>query len=133
MDAFLLSFHDLCNTLMPILGAAVLVCLIILLIKLIKMIEDADAALLKSHETIDLVDRSIEKVQVPLDTAVKVSESVDKAHDATIEAVGTAKDFVVKNATEIKGKVSDIISTLNENDKFIDEHKQPSPEDLIGG
>ena len=89
MDAFLLAFKNLCNVLMPILGAVCLVCLIVLLIKLIKLIDNVDVTLLKTHGTIDLVDRSIEKVQTPLDTVAKVSLSVDKAHDETIEA---AKD-----------------------------------------
>ena len=59
MDAFILAFRNLCNDVMPILGAACLVCLIILLIKLIKMIESLDVTVLKTHGTIDLVDRSI--------------------------------------------------------------------------
>lgn len=131
MDAFILAFRNLCNDLMPILGAICLVCLIILLIKLIKVMSSVDSTLLKTHETIDLVDKSIEKVQSPLDTAVKLSGTVDKAHDATLVAVKDAKDFVVNHAGDIKDKFVEIISVSGKEDPA--ELKEPSPEDIIGG
>ena len=128
MDAFLIAFSNLSVTLLPIIGAACLVCLIILLIKLIGVLKTVDATLIKSHNTIDLVDKSIEKVQAPLDTAVKVSHTVDKAHDATLEAVDKTKDFVVKNADVVKEKVNDFI-----NGKKEEELPQIDPKDVIGG
>ena len=131
MDSFIVAFRNLCNEIMPILGATCLVCLIILLIKLIKVMSNIDLTLLKTHGTIELVDRSIEKVQAPLDTVVKVSGTVDKAHDATIEAAKEAKDFIVKNAGDIKERVSTYINDLKKEE--IDETKEPSPEDIIGG
>lgn len=131
MDAFILAFRNLCNDLMPILGAICLVCLIILLIKLIRVMSSVDSTLLKTHETIDLVDRSIEKVQSPLDTAVKISGTVDKAHDATVAAAKDAKEFVAKNAGEIKERVISIINDSKNSE--VDELKEPSPEDIIGG
>ncbi len=130
MDAFIVAFRDLSKDLLPILGAVCLVCLIILLIKLIRVLSSVDVTLSKTHTTIDLVDRSIEKVQAPLDTVVKVSGTVDRAHDATVSAVKDAKDFVVKNAGEIKEKVIEFVS---DDSKKEDELKEPSPEDIIGG
>ncbi len=129
MDAFIIAFRDLCKDLIPILGAVCLVCVIILLIKLIKVMSSVDSTLLKTHGTIDLVDRSIEKVQAPLDTVAKVSGTVDKAHDATLVAVREAKDFVVKNAGDIKERVVAFVK----DDEKTDELKEPSPEDIIGG
>ena len=132
MDAFIIAFRNLCSDIMPILGAIVLVCLIILLIKSIKLVGSVDSTLLKTHTTIDLVDKSIEKVQSPLDTVVKVSNTVDKAHDATIEAVKGAGEFVSSHATEIKDKVLSFINVDDSKEK-IDELKEPSAEDIIGG
>ncbi len=129
MDAFL-ALENLCKEIMPVLGAACLICLIILLIRLIKMIGNIDVTLLKTHGTIDLVDRSIEKVQAPLDTVAKVSTTVDKAHDATVEAAREAKDFISRNASDIKERV---VSIINGSEDEADELKEPSPEDLIGG
>ena len=130
MDAFIVALSNLCNQIMPILGAVCLVCVIVLLIKLIKVLDSTDLTLLKAHGTIDLVDQSIEKIQAPLDTVVKVSGTVDKAHDATISAVKEAKDFVVKNADDIKERIVEFVKS---DKKTIDETKEPSPEDIIGG
>ncbi|MBO4358709.1 MAG: hypothetical protein IKS69_06925 [Erysipelotrichaceae bacterium] len=129
MDAFLLALENLCSEIMPVLGAACLICLIVLLIKLIRMIGNVDATLLKTHGTIDLVDKSIEKVQTPLDTVAKVSTTVDKAHDATLVAAREAKDFISKNAGEIKDKV---VAIINETSEKEDELREPDPEDIIG-
>ena len=129
MDAFILAFRNLCNDLMPILGAICLVCLIILLIKLIRMIGDLDLTVLRTHGTIDLVDKSIEKVQAPLDTVARLSTSVDKAHDATIEVAKEAKDYIDKNAGKIKDKV---VAFISDSDSEDEELKQPDPENLIG-
>ena len=76
---------------------------------------------------IDMVDNTIEKVQSPIDTVVKISTTVDKAHDATIKACKDAKEFVDNNAVIIKEKVSGLMSKKEE------EVKEPSPEDIIGG
>ena len=129
MDAFIVAFSNLSKDLIPILGAACLVCVIILLIKLIKVLSSVDDTLLKTHVTIDLVDRSIEKVQAPLDTVAKVSGTVDKAHDATVSAVADAKEFMVKNAGDIKERVMSFINDENKKDEL----KEPSLEDIIGG
>ncbi len=131
MDDFIVALRNLCSDLLPTLGAVCLVCLIILLIKLIKMIGSVDSTLLKAHTTIDLVDQSIEKVQAPLDTVAKVSGTVDKAHDATLLAVKDAKEFVVKNAGDIKERVLAFVN--EESKKETEELKEPSPEDIIGG
>lgn len=109
MDEFLNATSNLSVTLLPILRAIVLIVLIILIIKIIIVLKNLDTTLIKSHNTIDLVDKSIEKVQAPLDTAVKVSNTVEKAHDITVDAVVATKDFVVKNAENVKNKVEELI------------------------
>lgn len=128
MDAFIQSFAALSEQIMPILGAISLVCVIILIIKLIKVLGSVNNTLLKSHKTIDLVDESIEKAQAPLDTVVKVSKSVDKAHDATVEAVGNAKEYIVKSAETIKDKVVTYVNGENNQEEL----KEPNPNDVIG-
>lgn len=111
MDAFIKSFSELSEQLLPILGAVALVCLIIILVKFIKTFSKLDVSVDKANNTIDLVDETLEKVQKPLDTVVKVSGTVDKAHDATVNAISSAKDYVTKKAVEVKDK---IISSLDD-------------------
>lgn len=117
MDAFIKSFSELADQLMPILGAAALVCVVILLIKLIKIMGNLNITVDKTNKTIDLVDESIDKIQQPLNTVVKVSNTVDKAHDATVQAVSAAKDFVVKEAGQLKDKVVDYLDNAEDEDK----------------
>jgi len=134
MDSFIVALRNLCNEIMPILGAACLVYVIILLIKIIKVMESVNETLIKTHPSIDLLDKSMEKLQAPLDTAVKVSDVVDKATDATVEAAREAKDFIVKNAGDIKEKVVTYVNELKSGkEESTDELKEPAPEDVIGG
>ena len=107
MDAFIQSFSALSEQLLPILGATSLVLVIMILVKLIKIFGNLNITVDKANKTIDLVDESLDKAQAPLNTVVKVSHTVDKAYDATISAVSTAKDYVVKQALELKDKVLD--------------------------
>jgi len=116
MDAFIQSFSEISKQFLPILGATALVCLIIFLIKLIKITQNLNNTVDKTNTTIDLVDDSIEKIQEPLNTVVKVSHSVDKAYDVTIAAVDATKDFVIKHAEEAKDKIVELISK-DSNDK----------------
>ena len=131
MDAFILALRNLCSDLLPILGAVALVCVIIFLIKLINVLSSVDIALVKTGDTIDKVDESIEKIQAPLDTVVRLSASVDKAHDATLVAVKDAKDFVVRNMSEAKDKVDSRFSSKDKEDE-IDETKYPTVDDIVG-
>ena len=134
MDSFIVAFRNLCNEIMPILGAVCLVCVIILLIKTIKVMESVDATLVKTHPSIDLLDQSMEKLQAPLDTAVKVSDVVDKATDATVEAAKEAKDFIVRNAGDIKDKVMSYVNDIKPSkEETDDELKEVDPGDIIGG
>lgn len=125
MDAFIQSFSILSKQLLPILGAVSLVCLIVLLLKFIKFLGSLDDTVIKSHKTIDLLDQSIEKVQAPLDTVVKVSNTVDKAHDATVQAVDSAKDYIVKSAETIKDKVVTYVNGQTN----VDETKESNSQD----
>lgn len=118
MDEFINAFAKLCEEINPILRAIVLVALIVFIVKLIKTLKNVDSTLLKSHTTIDLLDQSIEKVQAPLDTVVKVSNTVDKAHDVTVEAVEKTKDFVVKNAENVKEKVNNLLNSKSDSEQI---------------
>lgn len=113
------SFSDTFNSyIIPLLGAVALVLVIIFLIYLIRLIDNASRTVLKTHKTIDLVDTSIEKIQAPLNTIEKVSNTVNKAHDATVKVVSEAKDFVNKNIEVLKNKVS------SSNEDYYDEEDE---------
>ena len=54
-------------------------------------------------------------------TAVKVSNTIDKAHDATIKGIEEAKEYVSKNASEIKQKITKIVNSKDAETKQIQE------------
>ena len=67
MDEFILAAKNLSSELLPTLCLVVLVLLIVLIARLIKLVNEVEGTLHKTHNTIDLIDTSIEKAQVPLD------------------------------------------------------------------
>ena len=102
----------ICAQLLPVLGVVVLILLMVLLYEVIKIVKRVNTTLDKAHLTIDLVDDSLTKVQSPLDTAVKISGTVDKAHDATVKAAKDAREFVVKNTEAVKEKLSEVLTNV---------------------
>lgn len=128
MDTFQ-QIKEICNNVLPVLGVIALIVVIILIIELIKTLKNANLFLTKTKGTVDLVDESIKKVQAPLDSVVKVSHTVDVAHDATIKGLTEAKDFISKNAENIKEKISDLTSKEEKEEDVV----APNPEDIIGG
>ena len=49
--------------------------------------------ILNYAEILKKVDTSMDKIQAPLDTVVRLSHSVDKVQDKTEEALGKVSDF----------------------------------------
>ena len=119
----------ICAQLLPVLGVVVLILLMVLLYEVIKIVKRVNTTLDKAHLTIDLVDDSLTKVQSPLDTAVKISSTVDKAHDATVKAAKDAREFVVKNTEAVKEKLNEVLTKKEKEEEV----KEPGPEDIIGG
>ena len=133
MDEFILATKNLSNELLPILGLVVLILLIVLLAKLIKLTNVFANTISKTHNTIDLIDTSIEKAQVPLDTAIKLSGTVDQVRVAGEEMIKNTAEYLNKNKTEIKDKVQNMMNVSKDKIKKQEPVKKPGPEDLIGG
>jgi|GEM_PF-1231025 len=107
MDALLYDLKNVCGQLVPILGAVALIFLCILLKKAWKLIDQVTATVQSVDPTIKLANTSIEKLQAPLDTAVKLSGTIDEVHDKTVESVGKASEFMAENMESVKSFVSD--------------------------
>lgn len=110
MDQFILAAQNLSVQLLPILGVLVLIFLCVLLAKVTKLVTTIDNSVKNLDGTMKLVDQSIEKVQKPLDTAVKLSNTVNEVHDASYSAVKQAGEYIVENISVVKTYVSDKIS-----------------------
>lgn len=107
MDDLLLALQNVSQQLLPILGAVALVFVCILLKKIVDLVESITATVKGLDPTLRLVDKSIEKVQAPLDTAVKYSHTLDRVHDKTAETFGKAVDFASENIDNLKEFVAE--------------------------
>ena len=107
MDDLLLALQNVSQQLLPILGAVALVFVCILLKKIVDLVESITATVKGLDPMLRLVDKSIEKVQAPLNTAVKYSHTLDRVHDKTAETFGKAVDFASENIDNLKEFVAD--------------------------
>lgn len=112
---FLYELGNFCLELLPILGVVALILLIVVLIRLAGVLKTTDKTIDEVRPSIKLVELTLDKAQTPVDTVVKVAKTIDKAHDSTIKAVDEAKEFVSKNAGNIKHKVNDLIGKDSNN------------------
>ncbi|MBQ6221868.1 MAG: hypothetical protein IJJ44_04600 [Solobacterium sp.] len=123
MDALLSALYAVCVQLLPIIGAVVLVFLCIFLRKLWKLIDHASDMVVRLNPTINLVDQSIEKVQAPLDTAVKYSKTLDNVHDKTVESVNRAAETASENVEKLKDFVVDKFNRIQ--DAYVERNVNP--------
>ncbi len=107
IDSFLISFSQICSQLLPIIGAIVLIMLCVAMKKLWALIEKISDVVSKTEPTIDLVDKSIEKLQAPLNTAEKYSHTLDDIHDKAVDSVSKAAVYASENASKAKNVLSD--------------------------
>lgn len=136
MNDFLISLKEVSSYLLPLLGVVALALLIVILSELIKVVKKLNEVVNKAVGTVDLTNKSLEKVQYPLETAVKISATIDKAHDASTKALVDAKDYMVSNASVFKEKAKEAKDAVNEIIRKKEKttvHKEPGPEDIIGG
>lgn len=123
MDALILDLSNVSAQILPILGAVALIFLCVLLKKIWELIDTINQSVQKLDPTIKDVEKSMEKLQAPLDTAVKYSHSLDKVHDKTSEVLTRATDFASENmnkfqtAMEEKMKKEDEVKVVEVEDK----------------
>lgn len=106
--------------LLPIIGVIALIFLCILLSKATKLLVSLTSTVKNLDGTMKRVDTSIDKAQVPLDTAVKISKTVDEIHDKSYTAVKQASEYVVENLGVVKSYVNE---KMNSNTKGQQETK----------
>jgi len=107
MDALLLALQNVSEQLLPILGAVALIFACIFLKKLWQFFEQLTSTVKELDPAIKLADQSLEKVQAPLDTAVKYSHTLDKVHDKTNEVINKVADFASENVDNLKSQFSE--------------------------
>lgn len=111
------QFFDLLSEffskLLPIAGVIVLIALAFLLWEVIKLVRGLDTTINKVNDTISTVDKSVEKLQAPLNTVESISYTIDTVHFASKKAVNKSVDKITENYAIIK----DWVATFFEDDK----------------
>jgi len=109
MDALLESLSSVSLQLLPILGVAVLIFLLILLKKVFELLKKVD-------KTIDQVDVTLKKIEGPLDTVVSVSKTIDFVNSAAENAVKTLAITLAKNFSHITSWIKSSLGRKKDND-----------------
>lgn len=119
MDELLVILADISRKLLPILGCVALIFLFVLLRKMITFVNNLNTSVLKVNNTIDTVDRSLQQLQVPLNTAVTISHTIDTVHDYGKKAFKELIDFIVENIAKIKAWLEEILRKDNKDEVSI--------------
>ncbi len=123
------NVSNFCRELLPIIGVVVLVVLIIVLFKTIKLLVSLQETVIKTHGSIEIVEETLNKAQVPVDAAVKIAKGVDGAYDASNKALDEAKGYLVKNISGIKEKVKELLKKNSSKEEI--ELKEISSDDIL--
>ncbi len=118
VDQFIEASRVIAEQLLPIIGVIALIFLSIVLSKLAKLLSAVTDTVKNLKGTIGLVETSMEKAQAPLDTAVKLSHTVDEVHDKSYAAVKQAGSYVSENMGTIKDMISKKMSKSDSNEEF---------------
>lgn len=110
LDNLLFDLKSVCEQLLPILGAVVLIYLCILLKHAWKLIDQASDTVRNLDPTIKLANQSIEKVQAPLDTAVKLSHTMDEMHDKAVDGISRLSSSAADVLEKMKNRGNEDVS-----------------------
>lgn len=116
LDQLLVSLTSVCSMLLPILGVLVLIYLVLLLRKLITLLTKAEALLTN-------VDSKVTQLDKPLNTINSLCTTVDGVHEATVNGVNSAIDYLVANMGQViewfkevveKRKKGNVVQSFND-------------------
>ncbi|MBP3892149.1 MAG: hypothetical protein J6D29_08240 [Solobacterium sp.] len=102
MDALISSLSSVSAQLLPIVGVVALVFLCILLRKLWNLIDEATKTVHNLEPTLKGIEMSIDKVQGPLDSAVKLTKSIDELSTKTSSGLNHASEIAGENVNKAK-------------------------------
>ncbi|MBR2990521.1 MAG: hypothetical protein IKF51_03560 [Solobacterium sp.] len=107
MDALIHDLAIVSREILPILGALVLIFLCVLLKKCWALIDGLTGTVKNLDPTLRKVDDSIAKVQAPLDTVVKYSNTLNDVHDKVLDGFTRAAE----NAGDKSGKLKEYVTS----------------------
>lgn len=118
LDQLLNLTSTVAQKLLPILGAAALVFLIIFLRKLIALLVTSNDAANAMKTTLESANRQLDALDKPMQTLNELSETVDNVHDASKNMLRSILTTIIDNMGDIihafTGAKAEDASTINE-------------------
>lgn len=118
LDQLLNLTSTVAQKLLPILGAAALVFLIIFLRKLIALLVTSNDAANAMKTTLESANRQLDALDKPMQTLNELSETVDNVHDASKNMLRSILTTIIDNMGDIihafTGAKAEDTSTINE-------------------
>lgn len=102
MDVLLAALANVSRQLLPVLGCLVLIFLVVMISRVIKLLKDLSVSLDKVNKTIDNVDESLKQLQVPINTIVTISHTVDLVHAYSTKVAKETIDYIISYIALIK-------------------------------
>ena len=102
MDELLAAGYKVAVQLVPILGAVVLGFLIYLIRHCVTFIKELTVMVQNASSALEGIDKSVDKLQAPLDTVVKISGTIDQVQESAVGAVKNVAGFMAGNLDSIK-------------------------------
>ena len=102
MDELLAAGYKVAVQLVPILGAVVLGFLIYLIRHCVTFIKELTVMVQQASSALEGIDKSVDKLQAPLDTVVKISGTIDQVQESAVGAVKNVAGFMAGNLDSIK-------------------------------
>ena len=110
---FLNTVSEFFSKLLPIAGVLVLLALLLLFWEAIKIVKGLNVTVDKVNDIASSIDKSVEKLQAPLNTVESLSYTVDSVHFASKRAVKKSVDSITDNY----GIIKDWVATFFEDKK----------------
>lgn len=101
LDQLLNLTSVVAGKLLPILGAAALVFLVIFLRRLIAVMVSADDAVKTMKTTLDIANRQLEALDKPMHTLNELSETVDNVHEASKNVLRSVLVALIDNVGSV--------------------------------
>lgn len=110
---FLNTVSEFFSKLLPIAGVIVLLALAVLVWEVIKIVKGLNVTVDKVNDIASNIDKSVEKLQAPLNTVESISYTIDTVHFASKRAVMKSVDSITDNY----GIIKDWVATFFDNKK----------------
>lgn len=124
LDTLLNLTSAVSSKLLPILGAAAFVFLIIFLRKLIALLVTANDAVGSLKNTLDSANKQLDALDKPMQTLNELSETVDNVHDASKQVMRGVLTALIDNI----GALINMVSGKNE-----ESDQQAAEQEIIRG